>query len=270
MSRLADWLAGRRRVPGGDGRTGPPRSSNGASSHHLVWEVPAGSWVGAEATLEVVESPTVPRLHFWALQVGMEDRGRRGGGAHLGLQWHRPHPGSTAVNWGGYGPDGAELAGSTSPLPSATGNPNTRDLPWLPGRPYRLAVGPSPVPAPDGTAAWRGTVTDLVTGEATVVRDLYAPGRTITGPVVWSEVFADCDAPRAAVAWSDLAVVDADGGTRAVTRVHTTYQAVAQGGCRTSDSWLDGRRVVQASGVTRRTPSGAVLDLGGGQDRERS
>lgn len=218
-------------------------------------------WVAAEVTLEVLEPPAGDRLHFWALQVSVEDRGRRGGGGHLGLQWHRQHPGRTAVNWGGYGPNGRELAGSPSALPSATGNVNTRDLAWSPGRPYRLAVARSPEPAPDGGPAWRGTVTDLTTGTAVVVRDLYAAGTTIASPMVWSEVFADCDAPRAAVAWSALTLVGDDGRRREVDEVRTSYQAVSDGGCTTSDSSVDGRRFVQATGVTRRTAAGTSLRL---------
>ena len=81
--------------------------------------------------LEVTTAPQVEALYFWALQVSFTDRGRSGGGAHLGLQWYPAHPGSTAVNWGGYVPDGHELEGTTSALPSATGNVNTRDFPWI-------------------------------------------------------------------------------------------------------------------------------------------
>lgn len=259
-----DRLRGRPARPVWDGTAGTPRSSNAASSHHLSWQqppTPAGGWVGAEATLEVRGLPTDDRLRFWALQVSFEDRGRRGGGAHLGLQWHRQHPGRTAVNWGGYGPDGRELTGSTSALPSATGNVNTRDLAWVPGRAYRLAVTPAPDAASDGGAAWRGTVTDLVTGEAVVVRDLWAAGTEVTHPVVWSEVFADCDAAPHEVAWSDLALVGADGRRASVERVVTSYQAVADGGCTTSDSTVTGDRFVQATGVVRRTPAGAVLQV---------
>ena len=90
------------------GATGRPRSGNGASSFHLFWDVPPGPWVEAAATLVVADPPTVPKLYFWALQVSFEDRGRGGGGAHLGLQWHAQHPGNTAVNWGGYGTNGQE------------------------------------------------------------------------------------------------------------------------------------------------------------------
>jgi hypothetical protein len=259
-----DRLVGRSGRPVWDGTAGTPRSSNAASSHHLGWQVPpapSGGWVGAEATLEVRGVPADDRLRFWALQVSFEDRGRRGGGAHLGLQWHRQHPGRTAVNWGGYGPDGRELTGSRSALASATGNVNTRDLAWEPQRPYRLAVTRSPDPAPDGGPAWRGTVTDLVTGEAIVVRDLWAAGTEVTHPVVWSEVFADCDAPRTVVAWSALTLVGEDGRRREVDEVRASYQAVSEGGCTTSDSAVDGRRFVQATGVTRRTPPGTSLHL---------
>lgn len=261
-SRLLTGVGGDR----GAGRRGPPRSANGASSHHLVWEVPPGAWTTAAATLEVIDAPGVDHLYFWALQVGFDDRGRRGGGAHLGLQWYPPHPGSTAVNWGGYGPDGRELAGSTSTLPSATGNANTRDLPWAPRRRYRLEVSASLRPAPDGGPAWQGTVTDEADGRRWVVRDLYAQGAALTGLMVWSEVFADCDAPPTKVAWSELAVGLGDGTWRPVRRVRTSYQRVGDGGCTASDSSVEGGRFVQATGVARRTPAGAVLDLGEGSD----
>ncbi|HKX72170.1 MAG TPA: hypothetical protein VJM75_13115 [Acidimicrobiales bacterium] len=45
-------------------------------------------------------------LYFWALQASFIDSAERHcGGGHVGLQWRRHHPGSRAVNWGGYGPD---------------------------------------------------------------------------------------------------------------------------------------------------------------------
>ena len=99
-----------------DGTSGQPPSGNGASSFHLGWAVdpppPGRAWVAAEAVLEVLVAPGVPALSFWALQVSFHERGRAGGAGHLGLQWHDGHPGSTAVNWGGYGPTGTELDGS--------------------------------------------------------------------------------------------------------------------------------------------------------------
>lgn len=242
-----------------DGTTGRPPSGNGASSLHLFWDVPPGAWTAAEVTLEVVEPPTVPKLYFWALQVSFSDRGRSGGGGHLGLQWHREHPGMTAVNWGGYGADGRELTGSTSVLPSATGNVNTRDYPWVPGRPYLLRVAPSPEPG-----AWRGSITDLEAGVTTHVRDLHAPGTTIDGPMVWSEVFADCDEPATAVRWSGLTLEAADGRRATVGGVRVNYQALAEGGCVTTDASVEsGDRpgFVQRTGTTRVTRQGESLRL---------
>jgi len=115
-----------------DGTEGRPRSSNAASSFHLTWLVDQPSadrpWVAAEATLEVLVAPTVPALWFWALQASFVDRGRDGGAGHLGLQWHPDHPGSTAVNWGGYDASGTELSGSAAGVASARGKPNTPAL----------------------------------------------------------------------------------------------------------------------------------------------
>jgi hypothetical protein len=85
--------------------TGPPTSSNGASSFHLFWDVAPKPLIEVAATIEVIEPPTVDKLYFWALQANFQD-GRDGharrGGAHFGLQYHPAHPGGGAVNWGGY------------------------------------------------------------------------------------------------------------------------------------------------------------------------
>ncbi len=259
-----------------DGTSGRPRSSNAASSFHLTWQVPVAGgrpWVAAEATLEVLVAPQVPALSFWALQASFTDRGREGGAGHLGLQWHPQHPGSTAVNWGGYDAGGRELSGSAATLPSALGNPNTRDLAWSAGVAYRLAIrrvepgdhpdslaGPGP---PEGATAWRGTVTDLASGATTVVRDLWAAGSALTAPVVWSEVFARCDDPPSVVRWHDLCLVDEDGRSTACDRVRVSYQSRADGGCVTTDVTTDEVGVVQTTGTSRRTPSGAVLAVGG-------
>lgn len=243
-----------------DGTRGRPRSANGASSSHLVWLVPDGPWVEAEAVLEVVEVPSVPALVFWALQASFADPpsagGRRHGGGHLGLQWYPAHPGSTAVNWGGYDAGGRELPGSPSALPSATGNPNTRDLPWRPARPYRLGIAPGP------GGGWQGTVTDVVTGDETVVRTLDAGGRHLDGLVVWSEVFAPCEVAAGRVRWRGLRLRDVGGEWVDVPRVRVNYQAVADGGCVTTDAVVAGDAFEQRTGVTRTTAPGTVLVVG--------
>src|SRR5690349_12962684 len=89
--------------------TGFPTSSNRASSMHLWWTPAPPPATEVSVVLEIVEPPAVPHLYFWALQASFVDRGRRIGGAHLGLQWYDRHPGGTAVNWGGYRDGGGEL-----------------------------------------------------------------------------------------------------------------------------------------------------------------
>ncbi len=246
------------------GVTGRPPSGNGASSSHLFWDLPVGGdWRAVEVTLEVLEPPTVDRLYFWALQVSFVDgAGRSGGGAHTGLQWCTG-PTAPAVNWGGYGPGGVELRGSESTLPSSWGNPNTRDYPWRPAVAYRLRVadaGPAPAGGP-GARAWRATVTDLGTGSSTVVRDLWAVGDRLTGAMTWSEVFADCDGPSAAVRWSAPMLIDAEGRAEPLAAATVHHQALTDGGCATGDAWADDVGIVQRSAAPRRTPPGTRLSF---------
>ncbi len=255
------WLE-RFRVRWATERTaGLPTSSNGASSFHLRWHL-AGELREVSVTLEVLDLPVVPRLYFWALQADFAGPGGQAGGAHLGLQWHPSHPGSRAVNWGGYDARGTELRGSESSLPSALHNPNTRDLWWAEHTPYRLTIERAPADADrHGLHAWRGTVTDLASGAATVVRDLWLPGDRISGAIMWSEVFARCDDPGVAVRWSDPSATTIDGATVRPDRVATNYQTHADGGCANTDSSLDGIGIVQRTNAPRTTPSGVMLQL---------
>src|SRR3954447_10031949 len=118
---------------------GRPPSGNGASSFHLWWRLPAGSspLVSVSVDCEFVVEPVADALYFWALQVGFSG----GGAGHTGLQWLPSSAGvGRAVSWGGYGPDGRELEGTVSPLPSVEGNPNTRAYEWTTGVPHRLRV----------------------------------------------------------------------------------------------------------------------------------
>lgn len=242
---------------------GVPTSSNRASSLHLGWGATAAA-TGVSVTLEILEPPVVPRLYFWALQADMAGAAGRAGGAHLGLQWHPGHPGSTAINWGGYRASGQELHGSDSALRSATANPNTRDLAWSPGRPYRLsierAIADAGGPLPAGVTAWRGSVQDLHTGEHQDVRDLYMDGDSIVGVTTWSEVFARCDDPTVAVRWS-RPVVHLPGRDVEIIQVSVNYQAVGDGGCTNTDSSADELGVVQRTNVERATPQGTRLAL---------
>jgi hypothetical protein len=204
---------------------------------HLRWDPPPISLLEVAVTLEVVEPPAVDELYFWALQASFLDGGRHIGAAHLGLQWHPQHPGSTAVNWGGYRDDAGELDGDPSSLPSAVGNPNTRDFPWRPRTPYRLRI------SGDGDGWWTGSVTELVTDETTVVRRLRGSGDALANPMVWSEVFARCDDPRVVVRWSDL--------SPSPVHVRASYQTHEDGGCANTVSIRDGDAYLQITNANR-------------------
>jgi hypothetical protein len=245
MTSLAPGRAGAR-------VSGYPTSSNRASSLHLQWELSPGTGpvVAASAVLVVETEPAVPDLYFWALQASFVDgAGRRHGGGHLGLQWHRPHPGSRAANWGGYGPGGNELRGSASSLPSATGNPNTRDLWWEPGQPHTLIIERA------DERGWAGSI------DGVRIRTLDAGGDRLDGLMVWSEVFARCDAPPLAVRWSGLRATTADGGVLAPVAVRVNYQRRSDGGCDNSTAEADGDGVRQITATERLVPQGARLVL---------
>jgi hypothetical protein len=229
-------------------RRGRPTSANRASSFHLWWTA-TGEHDEVSVTLEVLEPPSVDRLYFWAVQASFVDRGRRFGAGHLGLMWNPRHPGGMAVNWGGYDPGGQVLRGTESPLPSGSGNANTRDFSWAVGRPYRLRIGLGSEPG-----RWAGSVTDLVTGEETVVRELLAGGVALDSPLCWSEVFADCDHPPAAVRWSAPVT-----GHEAVTGARLSFQDERRGGCSNTDVFADALGLVQRTGVERRARSGQTL-----------
>ncbi|MGH9064198.1 MAG: hypothetical protein ACRDZQ_00880 [Acidimicrobiales bacterium] len=241
---------------------GLPASANGASSLHLWWHLTTPEpLVAASVTIEVLEPPAVDRLYFWALQVGFHDGRRDRGAGHTGLQWlpAPTGPPRAAVNWGGYRapPDGGELEGTASDLPSLDGNANTRLYPWVPGGAYRLAVSRSPRP---GSPGWRATVTDEQ-GVATVIRDLHGPGAWLTGIGMWSEVFARCDDPRTVVRWSRPRGRTEAGEEVAPAGVAVTYQSHAEGGCANTNAEADEVGIRQVTAAERTVPHGAVLDL---------
>ena len=233
--------------------TGRPPSGNGASSFHLHWQMPPSApLVGVQATFEVIEPPAVSDLYFWAIQASFGDGRRTHGGAHLGLQWNRRHPGNTAANWGGYHHSGRILDGSESALPSTPHDPNTRDYPWQPRVPYRFRI----THVADG---WRGEIADFSTGRSVVVRDLYAPGTELVEPMVWSEVFAQCDDPRVLVRWSGFGALTVDGDVVQPRAARINYQAYDAGGCSNTNVLFDGDGIIQATNAERTVPQGSVV-----------
>lgn len=236
-----------------------PRTPNGASSFHLLWQMEPEPLQEVSAVLEVLAPPGVAALYFWALQVEFAEGARGRGGAHVGLQWHPRFPGSTAINWGGYASaeeGGGVLPGSASALPGFPDEPNTLSYPWVSQRPYRLRVFRAP-----GSLGWRADVTDLATGKVDVIRDLHVTAVSLRAPVVWAEVFAACDAPSVSVRWSHLQARNSSGLTVRPRAVVVNYQSALQGGCENTNVTQDGVGFVQVTNTERTTPLGTRYDL---------
>lgn len=207
--------------------------------------------------LEVTTPPAGDDLHFWAMQASFADsRGVLGGG-HLGLQHHSSYPDRCAVNWGGYDQSGSIISGTTSNLSSALDNPHTRDYLWSPEAEYQLRIRAS------RPGWWSGEVTDLTTGVSTVVRSLNGGGDRLVLPIVWSEVFAPCDAPESAVVWSRPDGVLLDGSIWQPDSYSVTYQREEDGGCSNTNVAVLPNGIAQVTGVTRTTPHGAVIPING-------
>jgi hypothetical protein len=220
--------------------------------------VPQGRITQVAATVEVRVPPRVDALHFFALQASFQRNGGAAGGAHIGLQWNPRFPRGRAANWGGYDTGGSILAGTPSPLPSTPVDPNTRDYPWEPLRRYRLQIGPA-IPG-DGVWEWPGVVTDLDSGAAVTIRRLVTTGDELVRPVVWSEVFAACDAPAVEVRWTDL-MVTTEAGDVSIPTCTTAYQEFEAGGCTNTNSAVSSGAFVQVTNTRRDTPPGQALTL---------
>lgn len=247
-------------TPAASARTsGRPTSSNGASSTHARWlDVPEGAQA-VSVDLNIALPPSTTDLYFWALQASFATGTTLHGAGHVGLQWISGHPGSTAVNWGGYHQGGGELPGTESTLPSARGNANTRDFGWTAGEAYRLTIERS------GADRWLGSVTELTSGTVTPIRELFCAGQELRHIVMWSEVFAACDAPPVEVHWANLSVhSQADPEPAAPSAVGISYQRVEDGGCSNTYTSIDPARpsvVRQRTNTERRNAHGDTLPL---------
>lgn len=238
---------------------GRPPSPNGASSFHLYWQGAPRVVAAVRVTVEVVAPPATTDLYFFALQASFLDRGQEVGGGHVGIQWNRRHPGNTAVNWGGYRAQrlgGDELPGTESTLPSQPNDPNTRDYPWEAGRRYRLTID-----AGADVGWWRGSIEDVASGAVAVIRELEGGGDGLGTPLVWTEVFAACDAPPVTIRWSELEFATVAGEWHRVTAVDTNYQDYNAGGCSNTDSASSGGGFTQTTNVARVNSGGVTLQL---------
>jgi hypothetical protein len=203
--------------------------------------------------LEVLTAPSSPRIYFWALQATfLDELGNSLGAAHTGLQWNPRHPGSgqRAVNWGGYSyPTDAlnQLSGTVGSLDHPEGDTNTYDWPWLDRRPYRFVIH-------RGDAGWAATVIDVVEGSSFVVRELFVPGAVgLAYPVVWAELFCDCDDPPSAVRWSGFSVRTLGGEVVHAPFAKVTFMPVGSGQCDNTDAVPDGGGGFVISTRQRRT-----------------
>jgi hypothetical protein len=252
-ARFAQWWAATPSSPRGVG----PGGQAHATSAHLWWQrIPNEPWREASVTFEVLTEPSGPHLYFWALQASfLDSEGRSHGAAHTGFQWNQSHRDNRAVNWGGYGATAdvtSVLDGTRSSLAGIANDENTRSFAWRARTPYRFTID-------RGEQGWRSSVTDLVTGERTVIRELFAGGDRLGGLVVWMEIFAPCDASPSAVRWSDLEVRDRSrGASHRVTTVRTNFPDAGRD-CLNNDSRLDGLGVVQLTNDQRTAASGQDL-----------
>ena len=250
--------------------TGKPTSSNGASSLHLNWSPVPPNVHAVSIDLTIVEPPTTNDLYFWAMQASFTSGNHSHGAGHIGLQHISGYPNNAAVNWGGYHDGGGELAGTESPLPSSRGNVNTRDYHWRAGTSYRLEIAKIGAddlghqPAASTDSSWRGSVIDLASNERTLIRELKCPGTELRHIVMWSEVFAACDAPPVSVRWSNpTAYVGATNSeTWTPGRMHISYQRVEDGGCSNTVSMRDPEHqaaLIQRTNSARSNRRGDVI-----------
>jgi hypothetical protein len=253
------WLG--RRIAGFRERSVPPLSEpvHGVSSFHLWWQGIDGGepLVDVSATIQVLRQPTSDRLYFWALQTSFISGDGANGAAHIGLQWNPRHPGSKAVNWGGYADISdvrSILDGTPSPLPSTPSDPNTRDFAWQEGVPYRLRIH-----RVDG--GWEGSITDTTTGDTSVIRDLLAPGDRLGSFVVWAEIFAACNHSQTVVQWSDFEASTISGDVRSPASVRVTF--ASGGDCPNTDVVMSQMGLLQITNTVRTARDAAVLPVPG-------
>lgn len=235
--------------PSGPGPRQPPEGI--ASSFHASWDTLTQFAHEVHVDLTVMNEPTVNDLYFWALQCSFYDASDNFiGGGHTGLQWNEDHPNNNAVNWGGYDDMSVELSGTTSSFPSTPGNVNTRDYDWDEGATYSFRIWISA----------EGEISASVNGD--LIRTLYCPGAVkLGGFTMWSEVFAQCSDPSAAVKWTNMRILDESDVEQLEEQFSVNYQAEVDDGCLNTNTYEYNRSIRQQTNTTRITPQDAVLVL---------
>ena len=82
--------------------------------------------------------------------------------------------------------------------------------------------------------------------------------------MVWSEVFADCDAPSVVVRWSALSATTQEGTVVRPEAVRVNYQGHEDGGCGNTSVRRDEVGLLQVTNTDREIGQGVRLDLRGG------
>ena len=111
--------------------------------------------------------------------------------------------------------------------------------------PYRFAIH-------RGAVGWAATVTDLVTGSAVTIRELFAAGDRLGGFVMWSELFCSGSDPMTVVRWSQPEVVTGSGRRSGPTGLQVTFPG--------GDEWRRLDVVVDDVGVRQITDSPRTMD----------
>ncbi len=235
-------------------------ASGPGGGFHLWWQgVPADEpLVACSVVLEVLQEPVVDKLYFWALQASFLDAfGVSHGSAHTGLQWNSRHPDRRAVNWGGYAQAAdvrSVLDGTDSPLPGIAGDRNTRNYAWREAVPYRFTIH-------RGGVGWAATVTDLVSGSAVTIRELFAGGDRLGGFVMWSELFCRGSDPTTVVRWSQPTAVTASGRVVSPAGLQATFPGGEE--WRRLNVVADDVGVLQVTDARRTAKNMTVLPLRG-------
>lgn len=256
---MRDWVRNLLSPRVGERVAGAPTSASGASSFFLWWDLPYGErLIEVTVTLEVVRRPEIDRLVTFAIQGALVKPD--GGSCHLGLQHHPRFPDRSSVNWAGYAANGDPLDSTIPGLPSATDDLAIRDFPWRQGVPYQLTIerGDERV---DGRFPWTGSITDVVTGQREVIRELISGSPHMRAPVMYVESYAPCDGPGFEARWSNAIAVSIGGGVRSVRSMRVDYQPHAAGGCTNTNSSVDGSSFVQRAGQMRATKAGTTIRL---------
>lgn len=239
---------------------GAPTSGSGASAFYLWWDLPYGERLNEiSVTLDVQRRPEVDRLVTFAVQAAFVKPS--GGSCHFGLQ-HQPEvDGRNAVLWNGYDAKGSLLEVRGDQQSSPANEDGSRAFEWSQGTPYRFTVERGEEEE-DGRYPWKGSITDLNSGESHIVCEILNSSPHLRAPVMYVESYSPCDGPGFEARWSNAVAVSTDGGVRTVQSMRVDYQPHAAGGCTNTNSTVEQGAFVQRVGQMRSTKPGSTIRLG--------